>query len=406
MVLDSNAILITVGITGLGLLLYEVLLKYAVPTKGIRLYFYFLFALHIVAFLDLDILNELHFAGGLTTLHLETYIKPIDLDAPIGNRLENTVVLLYVSGVAFGLLKMTLGIVKLIKLIRMSSAGKHKFERLVPVSNFQPCTFFNYILMPTDLPKTLYDTVYQHERYHVRQLHTLDMVLWRLLSVLFWFNPFVHIIRSRQSQNLEYDTDAYITQSIPKDYYCAQLLRSTFNSRKIDFFPMFNRSNVYRRIKRLQQYRDRKRPWSNLTLLLAVVLLFTGTMMSKASLLPQTRTGMANTISKPEFPPEGLGYYIDSVLQARIGDTFDDINTSYRLQLFLDITIDEKGKVIKVRTDDSQSKQAGDTNTNYVISKLLLETIANMPPWIPAKQNNRAVRSTIHEEFLFTGESE
>ncbi len=406
MILDIYSIIIVVGITGLGVLLHELLIKNHVSTKGNRLFFYFLFVLHVLAFQGFDFINELNFVGDLTTLDLGKFVDSTSVNENIENRFKNIVALIYFLGVAYGLIKMTLGIVKVTKLIRKSSTGKHKFERLVKVSNFQPCTFFKYILIPADLPKTLYNSVYQHESYHARQMHTFDMVLWRFLSILFWFNPFIYLIRSRQSRNLEYDTDEYIIKSIPKNQYCEHLLSSTFNSRKIDFYPMFSRSNIYLRIKRLNNYRERKRRWSGLTLLFVFTLLFGSTIMSKASLLSKTRSNVVNQISKPEFPPNGLGYYIVSVLQAKIGDKFDNIDKSYNLHLFLDITIDEEGKVIKVNKDSRKSRQDGDSRTNYFISNLLIETIENMPSWIPAKQNNMGVKSTIHEEFLFTGESE
>jgi hypothetical protein len=195
-------------------------------------------------------------------------------------------------------------------------------------------------------------------------------------------------------------------KSIPKNKYCEHLLSTTFNLCKVDFYPMFNKSNIYLRIKRLNKNRERKRLRSGLTLLFAFTLLFGSTILSKASIIPKTRSNSVNQISKPEFPPHGFEHYVDSVFQARIGDKFDNINKNYTLHLFLDITIDEEGKVIKVSEDSRKSSQGGDSRTNYIVSGLLIETIQNMPGWTPAKENGIRVKSIIHKEFLFTGESE
>ncbi len=406
MMLDLYSIVIVVGITGLSVLLYELLLKNHVSTKGNRLFFYSLFVLHVLAFLRFNFLNELHFLEDRTILNLGKLVDSTSVEESIENHFENIWVPIYLIGLAFGLIKMALGMLRMIQLIGKSPPGKHKFERLVNVSHFQPCAFFKYILIPADLPRTIYNSVYGHERYHARQMHTIDMVLWRFLGILFWFNPFVHLLRSRQSRNLEYDTDKHMLKSIPKDQYCGHLLSSTFNSGKIDFYPMFNKSNIYLRIKRLNKNRERKGPWSGLTLLFALTLLFGSTILSKASFPSKARSNVANQISKPEFPPNGLGHYIDSVLPARIGNKFDDIDKSYNLHLFLDITIDEKGKVTKVKEDGSRSRRGGDPRTHHFISDLLIGTIQDMPNWIPAQENGIPVKSTIHEEFLFTGESE
>lgn len=403
---DIYSIIIIVGITGLSVLLHELLIKNHVSTKGNRLYFYFLFVLHLFAFQRFNFLNELNLLGDLTILNLGKFVHSTGVNENIESHFENIFVLIYFIGIAIGLIKVTLGIVKMVKLIRRSSPGKHKFERLVNVSNFQPCTFFKYMLIPASLPKTIYNSVYQHEKYHVHQMHTIDMVLWHFLSILFWFNPFVHLLKSRQSRNLEYDTDKHMIKSIPKDQYCEHLLSSTFNSCKIDFYPMFNKSNVYLRIKRLNKNRKRKRRWSGMTLIFVFILLFGSTILSKASFPPKARSNAVNQISKPEFPPNGLAYHIDSVLQARIGDKFDHIDKSYNLHLFLDITIDEEGKVIKVIEDSRKTRHGDDSKTNNFLSGLLIETIQNMPSWIPAKENGISVKSIIHEEFHFTGESE
>jgi len=406
MMFDIYSIIIIIGITGLSVLLHELLIKNHVPTKGNRLFFYFLFALHILAFQRFSFHTELNFIGNLNILNLGKFVDSIVVNENPENHFENRFILIYFIGVALGSIKMMLGIVKIIQLISKSSPGKHKFERLVNVANFQPCTFFKYILIPANLPKTIYNSVYKHEKYHADQMHTIDKILWSILSILFWFNPFVYLLKYRQSQNLEYDTDQHLIKSIPKDEYSEHLLSATFKANTLDFYPMFDGSNIYKRIKRLNVNKERKGLWSGMTLVFTFILLLGGTILSKASFLPTKGNNLISQISKPEFPANGHETYIDSVLQAKIGDKFDYIDRSYRLHLFLDITIDKEGKVIKVHENDGKSRKGSDLGTNNFISSLLKETIKNMPRWIPAKENGVSVKSTIQEEFLFSGESE
>ena len=46
-----------------------------------------------------------------------------------------------------------------------------------------------------------------HEQVHVRQWHTLDVVVSQLLTILCWFNPGVWLLRRAVLENLEYLTD-------------------------------------------------------------------------------------------------------------------------------------------------------------------------------------------------------
>jgi len=403
---DVLSNIIIIGITGLSFLLYECLIKNHVSTKGNRAFFYFILVLHLLVFLNISFPYELKFMGDLTILSLGKLDTFTTTNESSIWSFETITLPIYFVGIAIGGLKMTLGISKVIRRILKSSPGKSKFERFVSASNFTPCTFFNYILIPPNLPRAIYNSVYKHEKYHADQMHTIDMILWSILSILFWFNPFVHLLKSRQSQNLEYDTDQHLIKSIPKGEYSEHLLSATFKSNTIDFYPMLDGSNIYRRIKRLNEGQERKGHRSGMTLAFTFILLLGGTILSKASFLRAKENNVTSYISKPEFRPNGHETYIDSVLQAKIEDKFDHIDRGYRLYLFLDITIDKEGKVIKVHENDGKSRKGSDLSTNNFLSELLNKTIKNMPRWIPAMENGISVESTIQEEFLFSGESE
>ena len=403
---DLQPLLIIVTVTALSLLLYEVWIKNNVSTKGSRLFFYSILALHLFIFLDISFPSELNFMGSFTTFNLKQFDTLTTSKEISKDRFEIIILLIYFTGITIGAIRMVLGFTKIIRLILKSSPGNGKFERIVTTSNFTPCTFFNYILIPFDLPETLCNSVYKHEKYHVDQMHTLDKILWNILSILFWFNPFVHLLKSRQALNLEYDTDQHLIKSIPKADYSEHLLATTFKANGIDFYLMFDGSNIYKRIRRLNESYERKGIWSHMTLVFTFLLLFAGTILAKASFLPTNSIQLDTQISKPEFQPNGYGGYIDSVLQVKVGDKFDNIDSNYRFYLVLNITIDKEGKVIKVYEDNVKTRKGNDLETNNLISDLLKETIRNMPQWIPAKKDGNPVESTVQEEFLFSGQGE
>ena len=408
MMFDLRSIIIMFLISGLSLLIHQFLIKNYVSTKGNRLFFYFVFALHLLTLQKLTFLKGLQFSGGYTTLNLGKFGDVISTSENIESYYGKILVLVYLVGVCFGVAKMTIGIVKIIGLIRNSSVGQHRFVRKVNGTNFQPFTFFNYILIPAQLPKAMYTSVYGHERYHVSKMHSVDMFMWGVLSILFWFNPFVHLLKARQALNLEFDTDEHMIKSISRNRYCEHLLSSTFTSdlSKIGFYPMFNTSNIYLRIKRLRNVPTTNRTGSNLLLLVLCSVLLMGTFLVKASFLVRTGNKSLDQFSKPEFSPYGLGHYVDSVFQRSVGNRFDHIDKDFYLRLFLDIVIDESGNVIHVEEDIHMSKRSNDPRIDEFTSNLLIEIIQNMPNWTPAKTDGIGVRSEIKEEFLFVGEGE
>ncbi|MFX5922293.1 M56 family metallopeptidase, partial [Acinetobacter baumannii] len=71
-----------------------------------------------------------------------------------------------------------------------------------------PFSFFNkiYIHKAQHLDEELQD-IFEHEHVHVKGLHTWDILLFEMLLIGCWYNPFVWLMRKAVRQNLEYLTD-------------------------------------------------------------------------------------------------------------------------------------------------------------------------------------------------------
>lgn len=71
-----------------------------------------------------------------------------------------------------------------------------------------------------DLPAIL-----THEAIHVEKKHTLDVLLFEILSVIFWFNPAVWLLKRGVKENIEYQTDSLVVGSgQDKKQYQMQLI--------------------------------------------------------------------------------------------------------------------------------------------------------------------------------------
>lgn len=70
------------------------------------------------------------------------------------------------------------------------------------------------------------DQILRHERVHVNQHHTLDVLLAEGLTIVFWFNPVVYLFRRLVNQNLEYLADrGVLAEGIDARAYQFSLLR-------------------------------------------------------------------------------------------------------------------------------------------------------------------------------------
>lgn len=84
----------------------------------------------------------------------------------------------------------------------------HVEKQIVPFS-FGNAIYFNPELhQPEELQEIM-----RHERVHVRQRHTFDVLFAELLCALNWFNPFAWLIRHAIRQNLEFIADREVLES-------------------------------------------------------------------------------------------------------------------------------------------------------------------------------------------------
>ena len=114
-----------------------------------------------------------------------------------------------------------------------------------------PFSFFQWIFLPSKSHESEdISRIIQHEAIHVRQYHSLDMLLSEMLIILLWFNPFVWLYKKAIESNLEYLTDQWLIRTgTPKKDYMYHLLSITFPEWKANMGISYNQSFIHKRIK-------------------------------------------------------------------------------------------------------------------------------------------------------------
>lgn len=127
--------------------------------------------------------------------------------------------------------------------------------------------------------------IFKHEQVHVSELHTVDILLAELCSVLCWFNPGMWLLRHAIHENLEFVTDRNVLRSgVDKKAYQYNLLEV---GRQLSDYPAiaqgFNFKNLKRRIMMMNKKNSSRLQLGRYLLavpvIAAFVLLFT---MSRA----------------------------------------------------------------------------------------------------------------------------
>lgn len=114
---------------------------------------------------------------------------------------------------------------------------------LIQLEGYQVClkedlkssfTFLNtvYTNKAKYLAQLLPSSILEHERAHVRQKHSYDIILMEFLNVLLWFNPVIYLIKKSIKLNHEFLADEAVCseESIMPDYQKTLINYSKLNS--------------------------------------------------------------------------------------------------------------------------------------------------------------------------------
>ncbi len=143
------------------------------------------------------------------------------------------------------------------------------YTYVIVKSKISPFSFFKWIVFnPENYNTDELELILTHEKVHVNQLHSIDILFTQLACVIFWFNPLIWLYRNEVRQNLEYIADSE-TQTISKDEKEYQrLLLKTSIANHMSLSNNFYNSQIKKRIIMLHKSKSNtKKQWKYLLIL-------------------------------------------------------------------------------------------------------------------------------------------
>eukprot|EP01012_Entosiphon_sulcatum_P009704 TRINITY_DN15536_c0_g1_i1.p1 TRINITY_DN15536_c0_g1~~TRINITY_DN15536_c0_g1_i1.p1 ORF type:complete len:500 (-),score=50.02 TRINITY_DN15536_c0_g1_i1:305-1804(-) len=144
-----------------------------------------------------------------------------------------------------------------------------------------PFSFWQTIYINPQLHKKQdLNNILEHEKVHVEEWHTLDIILAEICVVFYWFNPGVWMMKKAVRENIEFITDAKILKKgIDKKAYQYSLLDVGTLEPSMAIVNNFNLSDLKKRIRMMNAKRSSRvnltRYLFVLPVLLCVTLAFT-----------------------------------------------------------------------------------------------------------------------------------
>lgn len=167
----------------------------------------------------------------------------------------------YILFAFFIWLRILIGLVRLFNIYRKNPVQKKEHYSIVYFEkDYSPFSFFKYIFINHRYNNEEYfDTIIEHEKVHVFEKHSIDIILLEIISIIQWYNPFIWLIKNSIKEIHEFQADEkVIAQGFDSNSYFTFLLNKIVGIQAMDFANCFNKSLIKKRIMMMEKSKSRK----------------------------------------------------------------------------------------------------------------------------------------------------
>ncbi|MEQ8926592.1 MAG: TonB family protein [Fulvivirga sp.] len=152
---------------------------------------------------------------------------------------------------------------------------RNKHYTLVETNGTLPTfSFFNILFYDNsiELSDTDKSKIIKHELTHIRQGHSLDIILLELTKIVFWFNPICWFLRNEIQDVHEYLADESAIENSNADDYGSLLAQMALNKVHLSIGHHFSKSKTLKRLDMIKRMKRGVNKWKS-AMIIPVVLL-------------------------------------------------------------------------------------------------------------------------------------
>jgi len=155
-------------------------------------------------------------------------------------------------------------LVQLVSILRWKLKGEKKQLQETEIISIQetiaPFSFFNYIFInPTLHSEQEISQILVHEKTHAQQMHSLDVLVSEMLTIVCWINPAAWLLKREIRQNLEFLADNKVVESgFDSKTYQYHLLQLSYQTPEVKLGNKFNVAPLKKRITMMNQQKTKK----------------------------------------------------------------------------------------------------------------------------------------------------
>jgi TonB family protein len=185
--------------------------------------------------------------------------------------------LIYLLGVGFMLVRLVNGLWKIFQLYK--TGEKVKRGELIFAYNDKPhlpFSFMNVIFLSRNVDfGDRINKVITHEIAHVKQWHSIDVLMTEILQVFFWFNPILIFYKKSLKDAHEYIADRTVVSQSDYKEYVRLLLQTTSSPLEDHLVNSFFNSQIKSRIAMLNINKSNRKAALRYAIIIPMIGLFT-----------------------------------------------------------------------------------------------------------------------------------
>jgi TonB family protein len=204
-------------------------------------------------------------------------ITPEKLDKVISGHLSwfEIIGVIYLTGVVIFSLRLMIQLIQLAMIVRRNKITRQEGMNIVFVDRgYSPFSFFNLVFIRKEFfVDGKLTPVLSHEKVHISQYHTVDLLLIEIVTIIQWFNPFAWFLGRSMKGIHEFLADEGVLKAgFLKNDYQALILNEAMGLQVNNLTNNFNVSLIKNRI--IMMTKSRSGSWAVSKFLITLPAIF------------------------------------------------------------------------------------------------------------------------------------
>ncbi len=207
---------------------------------------------------------------GLDELVVEEISSVIAVEEASTWGFDKLLLVIYLVGVAALLLKMLISLSYILHLRMWNRVERKDGYIIVKITQNHPVfSFLNMIFWSEQLDYTEEEKqqILLHELVHIQQRHSLDILFFELINMLFWFNPLMYLYKQSLKNTHEFIADYHLYQKHRFQIRYVDLLMKEAKTQRANSLPVVHTFFNNQLKKRLIMISNTNKPSSKFKLL-------------------------------------------------------------------------------------------------------------------------------------------